>query len=288
MSGPAEPIPTANAEQLEYWSTAGEKWRTYRRQIDRLLSGVTDRLLQRAAPVPGESAIDVGCGAGDTTLRLAATVGEGRVLGIDVSQALLEVAQERARSGGIGNVEFLFADAQVHAFAAGAHDLIASRFGVMFFNDPVTAFGNLARALRPGGRFAFASWGPLSQNPWFLVPHEVAVRHLGAPEPQAPHAPGPMAFADAAYVEGLLTEAGLEAVDVAVELVVLDGGDNAQAAATLSCNLGPASRRIRETGASAEVQNRIAADIAGEFRRYAGADSVMIPAAIHYIAARRA
>lgn len=288
MTEPTPSIPTANITQVEYWRDAGKKWRAYQREIDRQLAVVTDRLLERAASAPGERVIDVGCGAGHTTLRLAEAVGDGQVLGIDISEILLAVAEQRARDNGIGNVAFLLADAQVHGFAADAYDLIASRFGVMFFSDPVAAFRNLAHALRPGGRFAFASWGPLEQNPWFRLPQDVAVRHLGPPEPQPPHAPGPMAFSDAAYVEDLLSEAGLEAVEVAAEEAVLDGGDSLEALAEFASNLGPASRRIREADAPPEIQALIAAEVAEAFRPYAGTAGIKMPARIHYISARRA
>lgn len=288
MSGDTETAPSVNAQQREYWNTAGGKWRVHQAEMDRHLAAVTDRLLARAAPAPGQRVIDVGCGAGSITLLLARAVGDGRVLGIDISEVLLAAARQRANADRVGNVEFVLADAQVHGFPAEAYDLAVSRFGVMFFDDPVAAFRNLARALRPGGRFAFASWGPLEGNPWFLVPQQAAARHLGPGEPQPPHAPGPLAFSDVAYVEDLLREAGLEAVAVAAERVVLDGGASLQELAAFSGKFGPAARRIGETGASAEVQALIAAEVAEGFRPYAGADGVKVPALIHYISARRA
>jgi SAM-dependent methyltransferase len=287
MSDDVASVPGVNAQQRQYWNTAGEKWRIHQAELDRHLAAITERLLARAAAAPGERVIDVGCGAGSSTFRLAGAVGDGRVLGIDVSTPLLDAARQRAAVDGIDNAEFVLADAQVHAFPAEAYDLVASRFGVMFFDDPAAAFRNLARALRSGGRFAFASWGPLEENPWFLVPQRSAARHLGPAEPQPPHAPGPLAFSDAAHVEGLLRAAGLEAVEVAAERIVLDGGDSLQALAEFSASFGPAARRIAEAGAAPETVARIAQDIAEALRPYAGREGVRIPAMVNFISARR-
>jgi ubiquinone/menaquinone biosynthesis C-methylase UbiE len=126
--------------------------------MDRSLHEIGRLLLERAAIRPGERVIDVGCGSGATTLAAAPLVGaQGSVLGVDVSEPMLAVARRRA--AGLGNVRFVAADAQTHAFEPGAQDLVLSRFGVMFFDDPPRAFASLRRALRPGGRLCFVCWG---------------------------------------------------------------------------------------------------------------------------------
>jgi len=286
MSPDATAIATANAAQRDYWNAdAGHNWLTHRQRLDRMMRPITERLLARAAPAAGERVLDVGCGTGESSLRLAALVGGGEVLGADISAPLLEAARERAAA--VGNLSFLLADAQVHAFRPAAFDLVASRFGVMFFADPVAAFRNLAAALTPGGRFAFVGWGPLADNPWFLIPSRAAAAHLGPPPPQPPDAPGPMAFADAARVEGLLTAAGLAEVEVMAERLLVYGDDSPEETARIACTLGPAARRIAETGAPPEVVARIAADIAEGLRPYAGGAGVRVPATVNFISARR-
>lgn len=288
MTEPTEAPPTANADQRRHWNSAdGLKWRTLADQIGRHLAGITERLLAHARPAPGERVLDVGCGTGETSLRLAAAVAPGAVLGVDLSEGLIEAARERARAAGRANLDFVLADAQVHGFEAGAFDLAASRFGVMFFDDPVAALRNLARALRPGGRLAFACWGPLAENPWFAVPRAAALRHLGPPAPQPANAPGPLAFADAAYVEGLLAAAGLEAIRIGAEAVTLEGGDSLEETARFSCRLGPAARRIGEAEAAPETVEKIAAEIAEGFRRYLDDGRLKVPAAVNFITARR-
>ena len=201
----------ANADQATFWNAQpGQNWVDFQADLDAQLSEVTDRLLAACAARPGERVLDIGCGAGGSTLALAAAVGAvGSVLGLDLSEPLLARAEERRRDLALGNVRFARGDAQDHPFAPGGFDLAASRFGVMFFADPVAAFRNIARALRPGGRLVFVAWAGPEHNPWFAIPQRAAVARLGPVAPTPPDAPGPMAFRDAARVTGLLEAAGL-------------------------------------------------------------------------------
>ena len=154
--------------------------------------------------------LEIGCGTGAFTVPLAEAVGDnGEVVGADISAAMLAGAKKRLAEAGLRHVSVIEADAQTHKFAPGRFDLIASRFGVMFFADPAAAFANLFAAARPGGRLCFACWGPLEENEHWLVPYRVALRHLGPPEPKPPRAPGPMAFAEPDYVRGFLLKPGL-------------------------------------------------------------------------------
>ena len=132
------------------------------------------------------------------------------MLGIDLSHPMLGLARARAQADGVANLALEIADGQSHAFEPGAVDLLQSRFGVMFFENPMAAFANLLTALRPGGRLGFVCWGGLADNPWFYIPRTAAIRHLGEPEAMPPRAPGPMAFADAGYVTEILSGAGFQ------------------------------------------------------------------------------
>ena len=139
-----------------YWNDdAGQRWVAHQQQLDAFMAPITRRLLEVAAPRVGERIIDVGCGCGDTTVQFAQKVGpSGHVLAVDVSEPMLARARERSQA--LAQVELVVADASVQAFAPGAADLLTSRFGVMFFVDPIAAFGNLRRALAPGGRLCVA------------------------------------------------------------------------------------------------------------------------------------
>ena len=122
--------------------------------MDFSLSAVADEVISRAVPQPGERTIDIGCGTGATSLRLAEIVGpSGSLLGVDISADMLGLAKKRAAAAGFEHARFELADAQVHPFKHGNADLLASRFGVMFFDDPIAAFANMLSALRPGGVF---------------------------------------------------------------------------------------------------------------------------------------
>jgi ubiquinone/menaquinone biosynthesis C-methylase UbiE len=131
--------------------------------------------------------LEVGCGTGAATVPLAEAVGDtGEVVGIDISEPMLTAARQRISQRDQRNISLLHGDAQVYAFAPERFDLIASRFGVMFFAGPLMAFQNLLGAIRPGGRLCFACWAPLEENRHWLIPYEVALRHLGPPAPKPP------------------------------------------------------------------------------------------------------
>jgi SAM-dependent methyltransferase len=216
---PVEPAggQVPNAGQLEQWAREGEQWVAEAGRYDAMLQSFGAAVLAAASLSPGERVADVGCGNGAMTIDAARRVGpDGRVLGIDISTPMLGLARRRAKEAGLGNVEFVEADAQVHPFGGGSLDAIFSRFGVMFFDDPEAAFANLAGALRPRGRIAFACWQDLFQNQWLLIPGAAAAEHVGLPQME-PGAPGPFALADPGRVEHLLGSAGFQ--DVSLESI---------------------------------------------------------------------
>jgi SAM-dependent methyltransferase len=238
-----------NAQQVRYWNEeVGPTWVEHEARFDRLVAAPGEAALERAAPRAGESAIDVGCGCGATALLLAQRVRPaGRVLGIDLSAPMLARARERVAASGLENVRLEQADAQTFAFAPASADLVYSRFGVMFFADPVAAFANLRRALRPGGRLVFVCWRSLADNPWVSEPMAVLAPHLPMPPAEDPHAPGPFAFADAERVRAILERAGLRAIRVeAVDLPLVIPGDTPREAAEFLLQLGPTGRAVRE------------------------------------------
>jgi ubiquinone/menaquinone biosynthesis C-methylase UbiE len=148
-----------NADQSEFWNLGpGRNWVRYQADLDAIHGPVTDLLLEACAPQEGERILDVGCGAGASAFALARAVSpSGHVRGVDLSVPLIQRAEERRRELDLPNISFEVADAQDHAFESQSFDLVASRFGLMFFSDPVAAFRNIASDLRPGGRIAFAA-----------------------------------------------------------------------------------------------------------------------------------
>lgn len=233
-----------NDDQIEYWNgPVGEKWARFQARMDASLSEASGAVLALAAPRAGERILDIGCGAGTTSRALAAAVGAGgHVTAVDVSQPLLN----QARAGGVpDNLEFVRADASTCAFAPG-HDLLFSRFGVMFFDAPAAAFTHLRGALKPGGRMAFICWRPAAENEWVTLPLEVAKTFVPPQPPADPHAPGPFAFADPQRLRGILAEAGFQDIAIAPFDGHMDMGASPKDAAFQMVNLGPTARLLRE------------------------------------------
>ena len=240
---PPHPM-TVNAEQIDYWNgAAADIWVAQQERLDRQLDPLGRAALEALAPRAGEHVLDVGCGSGQTTLQLAGAVGPaGRVLGVDISEPLLAAARQRTRDA---RVSFVHADAQTHAFEQ-PFDAIFSRFGVMFFADPVAAFANLHRAMKPRGRIGFVCWRAEAENPIMTVPMAAAAKHLPPlPPPPDPNAPGPFSLADRERLARVLDEAGFGAIDIA-PLDAVIGGNDAAATLELALQIGPLGRLLRE------------------------------------------
>ena len=231
--------------------------------------------------------IDVGCGCGATVLALAEAVGtQGRVLGVDVSRPMLARAHERAAAAGFSRVRFERADASIFRFPPEAADLVFSRFGVMFFRNPVEAFANLRRATRPDGRLLFVAWRTLDENPFFTVALRAALAFVPPPPRPPADEPGPFAFADASRVRSILERAGWR--DMAHErldlmLRVASPGGAAEAAAR-AVRMGPASRALGDAPAAVHAEAQAA--IARALAEHDGPDGIALAAAIWLVSAR--
>lgn len=272
-----------NAAQRDYWNgVAGQSWSLHRADLDTLLTEVSDLLLAAAAPAAGARVLDIGCGAGASTLAFAEAVGpSGRVVGFDISEPLLGLARQRAEAEDLDTATFLHGDAARYRFDAGAADLVVSRFGLMFFADPAAALANIRTALRPGGEIVFVAWAAPDENPWFHVPFEVAVARLGPAEPTPPDAPGPMAFRDIARVVGLLAAAGFDDARGETRDVGLRVPGGIDAAAELALHVGPATRLLRDKGGDEADARAIAATLRDRLAPYATATGVRVPARIN-------
>jgi ubiquinone/menaquinone biosynthesis C-methylase UbiE len=256
-----------NAAEIAYWNGSNaERWVRRQEEQDALLAPVADVLLERAAPRPGEFVLDIGCGWGGIALALARLVAPGgRVLGVDVSQLMLARARELLPQG--LPVEFVLADATVHAFEPGRADLLVSRFGVMFFADPVRSFANMRTALRRGARIAFACWREPRANPWLMLPLQEAYRYVPRLPEVGPEDPGAFSFAAERRVRDILARAGfgaivLEPVDLSFDLA---HGAGLDAAVATAVGIGPTSRALegQPAGLQAAATREIRAALAG-------------------------
>lgn len=274
-------VDPSNADQARAWDgTEGDYWAGHADAFDRSMAAYDPVLLGAAALHPGEHVLDVGCGTGRTTREAARLCAPGHALGVDLSARMIEVA--RAGAAGLVNASFEQADAQVHDFGAGLYDVLLSRTGVMFFGEPAVAFGNLARALRPGGRLALLVWQPYPENEWIQVLRAALAAGRDLPVPP-PGAPGPFSLGEEDRLRALLTGAGCRDVVVTGVRRPMDFGPSVEAAYAfvagllgwLVADLDPAAR----SAALASLRRTLAA--------HATPDGVRLGSAAWLVTARR-
>ncbi len=281
------PAQTFNEQQRARWNGIdGEFWTREQDRLDRMLAPVTGPLLAFAAPAAGTTVIEVGCGCGTLAIELARVVGpSGRLVVVDVSEPMLAVARERL--GAFSNTSCLLGDAAELSFQGLNADLITSRFGVMFFGDPVAAFANLAIGLAPGGRLRFACWRPIEENPWLRVPLQAVYEHVPRLPPPGPEEPGPFAFGDTNRVTRILTTAGFTTpaftpLDITIEMAP---GGTLDDAALQATGTGPARRALE--GQPDKVRNAALESIRRAFASYNSDTGVKLPGAVWLVGAER-
>lgn len=262
-----------NEQQIEFWNgEAGEKWVAQQQIMDATLQPVSEALLATANAHSGEVALDVGCGCGDTSLALARF--GVTVTGVDISEPMLAHARTRIEEDQL--VQFVQADASTQSFTS-SFDLILSRFGVMFFDEPTAAFANLKKHTNSGGRLCFVCWQPPQRNAWVSAPMMAVKELLPESAPMDPHAPGPFAFADAERTQQLLENAGWRDVQIEDLRWSMKMGDDAEDAMRFATQIGPLAGALRELPGSEHktILDRVLAAV----KPYESAEGVMMDAA---------
>ncbi|MDE2379245.1 methyltransferase domain-containing protein [Bradyrhizobium sp.] len=276
----------ANADQIAYWNgPSGQRWADRQASQEILLGPIADVLIERAAPRPGERVLDVGCGSGATTVAFARAVApNGFALGLDVSAPMLAQARATAPKG--LPLDFVQADATVHAFEPASFDLMTSRFGVMFFSDPVASFSNLRRALKPSGRLAFICWREPRENPWMMAPLQAVYRHVPKMPPVGPEDPGPFAFASEERVMRILKDAGFAGVAMQAHNLPMDVaiGGGLEAAVEGALQIGPATRALE--GHPPEVREAARNSIREVLAPFARGQAVLLQGSVWIVTAR--
>lgn len=287
MSAPAAtPGAHPNLAQVEYWNqVAGPKWVALGAAMDRRLARAHEILLAAADLQRGQAVLDVGCGMGTTTLASAERVGStGQVLGVDISVPMLEEARRRIAECGVANVAVIEADAETHLFTPFGFDRLVSRFGVMFFADPVAAFRNLRRALCADGRLAFICWAPLADNLHWQIPLEIAERALGRSAARPDRAPGPLALSNVTYLRGILEQARFTRIGITTEPVPIIGA-SPEEEASLAFRMGPSARLIEEHAPDRATCDSIRHNIAAAFRSFTAGGATTLPGSVHVVTA---
>lgn len=278
----------ANTEQAEHWNSGEDLvyWVDNQARVDRMLEPFAEMILRAAALTPGAQVLDVGCGCGTTTLAAARLAAPGQAVGLDLSGPMLARATAGAAAAGLANATFLQGDAQVHPLEPGRFDTVISRFGTMFFADPVAAFANIRAATRPAGRLVFVCWQPLAANQWLLVPGAAFAEHV--PPPAAPeepgYKPGMFALADPDRLREILAAAGWRDVEITPEhtQILMGGGSIDDAVRFLrSGSMG----RTMLAGADAGTVDRAVASLRAALAKHADAEGVHLGAAVWLVQA---
>ena len=268
-----------NTQQIEFWnSPVGDRWTELMDSQDRMLGPLGEAAMAAADIAPGHRVIDIGCGCGTTTLDLAHRVGpSGHVLGVDISTPMLDRARQRAAREESVSIDLQNCDAADYQFAPQSFDRVFSRFGVMFFADPVTAFANIRAALKTGGRLAFVCWQPLDLNPWMATTITVATRYLERPDPPGPDDPGPFAFREPGRVNGILSDAGFSSIEITPNRSALKFEPDIDRTVNKLTQIGPMTQPMAQ--APEDIQDRIRADLAAAIQGYLTGDGVRIDSA---------
>ena len=277
---------TRNADQITYWNGPnGQRWTDRQASQDVLLAPVSQILIDRIAPKTGDRIVDIGCGCGATSIVLAGRVApRGFVLGVDISAPMLERARQLAPKA--LPLDFAQADATVYPFEAANFDLLVSRFGVMFFAEPVVSFRNLRKALRPQARVVFACWREPKENPWMMAPLQAVYRHVPHLPQVGPEDPGPFAFAGEERVTRILQEAGyadvaMEACNIALDIAIGRGLD---AATDAALEIGPSARAL--DGHPPEVRAAARESVRELLAPHARGQTVPLPGSIWIVTAK--
>jgi ubiquinone/menaquinone biosynthesis C-methylase UbiE len=264
----------------------GEKWNTYLDQFESMISAAGDAAIRHGRFAPGESVVDIGSGGGVTSFQIAAAIAPtGHVTGIDLSPTLIETSRTRAKTLGLGNVDFICGDA-AQISAPRQHDVLFSRFGVMFFEDPYAAFANLRRFVRPNGRLSMCVWGPPQANPWVTEFMAITRRYVELP-PLDPRAPGPFAFSDEAYFADILERASFSDIEFETwkgSIYVGGRGADARTAAKFMMDALFVGDALKN--ASDDSRRNALADIMPVLERHQRADGVVLQGSVSLVSAR--
>ncbi len=276
----------ANAAQAEHWNS-GEgvaHWISNQARYDRMHGPFTAMILDAARLLPGSHVLDVGCGCGGTTLAAARLIAPGQAVGVDLSGPMLARARADAEAAGLGNAVFRQGDAQVHQLEPARFDAVISRFGTMFFADPVAAFANIRSATRPAGRLVFVCWQSPAANQWLLVPGAALAEHVplaGFGSGDGPgDGPGMFAFAGPDRLRQVLAAAGWHDIEITSEhaSILVGGGGSVDDAVRFlrTASMG----RTMLAGADAATVDRAVASVRAALAPYADGDGVRMDAAV--------
>jgi len=265
---------TDNTEQKEFWNDLkGDLWVELQTKIDPMLTVFDEKLLEVLDVQKGERALEIGCGTGTTTLKMADRLGpNGSIHALDFSRPMIGRAKERAVEASVDHAVFVETDAQEYQYPSEEFDLAYSRFGVMFFEDPVKAFSGIQSAMKPGGRLAYICWSDKNNNPWIWEPAQVAKKFLELPKPPGEDEPGMFSMCREERIFEILDKAGWSKIRVEAFNSFNSIGNDADEAAEFISRMGPMSEPFSLAGAA--IQQKTLEAMKSFLKEYESADGV--------------
>ena len=277
-----------NIKQRQFWSGAGgDVWVNKQREMDIMLNPLGDRVIERLDLKSDSKIIDIGCGCGATTLEIAKKITQGEILGVDISEPMLDKATETAKEMSLSNISFEVKDVQVDVMPQNYFDVAFSRFGVMFFEDPFEAFKNIHSSLKEDGLLSFVCWQNASLNPWQSLSIQVIKEFLDLPAP-APKSPGPFAFEDKTYLEDILRESGFKGLEILdnQEDIIMFSGKSIREACEDYLTINPVVTEMLKNS-KPELTEEILEALVIKFSNFHQNDGLLFPSATWIVTAKK-
>tara|TARA_B110000438_G_scaffold45272_1_gene45340 strand:- start:101 stop:946 length:846 start_codon:yes stop_codon:yes gene_type:complete len=277
-----------NIKQKQFWSGAGgDVWVDKQREMDIMLNPLGERVIQGLDLKEETKILDIGCGCGATTLEIAKLVNQGEVIGVDISEPMLERATQTASDMALTNISYQVKDVQVDEMPNKYFDIAFSRFGVMFFEDPFEAFNNINHSLKDDGQLSFVCWQHASLNPWQSLSIQVIKEFLDLPAP-APKSPGPFAFEDKSYINEILTESGFRDIEIKdnQEDIVMFSGKSIREACEDYLTINPVVTEMLKNSPT-ELREEILEALIGKFSDFHNNEGLLFPSATWIVTAKK-
>ena len=277
-----------NIKQKQFWSGAGgDVWVDKQREMDIMLNPLGERVIQGLDLKEETKILDIGCGCGATTLEIAKVVNQGEVIGVDISEPMLERATQTASDMALTNISYQVKDVQVDEMPNKYFDIAFSRFGVMFFEDPFEAFNNINHSLKDDGQLSFVCWQHASLNPWQSLSIQVIKEFLDLPAP-APKSPGPFAFEDKSYINEILTESGFRDIEIKdnQEDIVMFSGKSIREACEDYLTINPVVTEMLKNSPT-ELREEILEALIGKFSDFHNNEGLLFPSATWIVTAKK-
>ena len=277
-----------NIKQRQFWSGAGgDVWVNKQREMDIMLNPLGDRVIERLDLKSDSKIIDIGCGCGATTLEIAKKITHGEILGVDISEPMLDKATETAKEMSLSNISFEVKDVQMDIMPQNYFDIAFSRFGVMFFEDPFEAFKNIHSSLKEDGLLSFVCWQNASLNPWQSLSIQVIKEFLDLPAP-APKSPGPFAFEDKTYLEDILRESGFKGLEILDnrEDIIMFSGKSIREACEDYLTINPVVTEMLKNS-KPELTEEILEALVIKFSNFHKNDGLLFPSATWIVSAKK-